>query len=197
MKEKALNMAKKSIAIESEAISDILNYLDINQFTKAVEILISSPNIITCGSGSTGIAAKKFAHSLRCIEQTASFLIPSEAIHGGLGLINKNDAVIIVSKGGKTAELLPVIKVSKEKNARIIAITENLESPLAEAAEVIVPLSIKRESDKFNVMATSSFVVIVAIFDAMLVAIMEETDYKLEQFATIHPGGAVGEELNS
>ena len=83
-----------------------------------------------------------------------------------------------------------------KKGATLIAITENMDSPLAKNADIIVPLKIKKESDKYNVMATASFVATIGIFDAMLVAIMEETDYKLEQFSLIHPGGAVGALLN-
>jgi superfamily II DNA/RNA helicase len=108
----------------------------------------------------------------------------------------KNDVVVIVSRGGKTAELLPIIDVCNKKEAITITITENLNSPLAEKAQIIIPLKIEKESDIYNVMATASFAATIAIFDAMLVAIMVETDYKLEQFALIHPGGAVGTRLN-
>ena len=113
-----------------------------------------------------------------------------------MGCIKKDDAVVIVSRGGKTVELLPIIDVCNKKEATLIAITENINSPLAEKAQIVVPLQIEKESDKLNIMATSSFIATVALFDAMLTAIMEETDYKLEQFALIHPGGAVGENLN-
>ena len=193
---KALILAKESLKIESKAISDIIEYLDIESFSKAVDVLGTCPKIITCASGSSGIAAKKFSHSLCCIERNAQFLSPAEAVHGGMGCIKKGDAVVIVSRGGKTVELLPIIDVCNKKEATLIAITENIDSPLAEKAQIVVPLQIEKESDKLNIMATSSFVATVALFDAMLTAIMEETDYKLEQFALIHPGGAVGENLN-
>ena len=196
MKEKSLILAKKSLEIESNAVSGILEYLDEETFGKAVDILSTCPKVITCASGSSGIAAKKFAHSLCCIERNAQFLSPAEALHGGLGCIKKNDAVVIVSRGGKTAELMPVIDVCNKKGALLIGVTENLNSPLAEKAQIVIQLKIEKESDKFNIMATSSFVATVAVFDAMLVAIMEETGYKLEQFALIHPGGAVGKMLN-
>ncbi len=193
---KALILAKESLKIESKAISDIIEYLDIESFSKAVDVLSSCPKIITCASGSSGIAAKKFSHSLCCVERNAQFLSPAEAVHGGLGCIKKGDAVVIVSRGGKTVELLPIIDVCNKKETILIAITENINSPLAKKAQVVVPLKIEKESDKLNIMATSSFIATVALFDAMLTAIMEETDYKLEQFALIHPGGAVGENLN-
>ncbi len=196
MKEKSLQLAKESLRIESKAIDDIIGYLDIEKFKKAIDILCISPKIITCASGTSGIAAKKFAHSLCCIEKNAQFLSPAEAVHGGMGCIKKGDAVILVSRGGKTVELLPIVEVCNAKEATVITITENLNSPLAKKAQVVVPLKIERESDKYNVMATSSFIATIAIFDAMLVAIMEETDYRLEQFSLIHPGGAVGKKLN-
>lgn len=196
-KEEILERAIESIQIESKAIGDIVDYLDKDIFYRAVEILSTCPKIITCGSGSSGIAAKKFSHSLSCIERNAQFLSPAEAIHGGMGCIKKGDAVIMVSRGGKTAELLPIMDVCNKKGAILIGITENMNSPLGEKSQMVIPMKIEKESDKYNVMATASFVATIAIFDAMLIAIMEETDYQLEQFALIHPGGAVGEKLNN
>ncbi len=196
MKNEALELAMESLAIESSAISDIRNYLDIDAFKKAVDALSICEKIITCASGSSGIAAKKFQHSLCCIERPACFLSPAEAVHGGLGVLGEKDVMVMVSRGGKTAELLPIISVCKKKKATLIAVTENLDSPLANNADIILPLRIEKESDKYNVMATASFVATIALFDAMLVSIMEETNYRSEQFALIHPGGAVGELLN-
>lgn len=195
-KEKIIEAAKKSICIESEAIADILEYFDEERFYEAVKVLSNCPKIITCASGSSGIAARKFSHSLCCIERNAQFLSPAEAVHGGMGCMKKGDAVVMVSRGGKTSELLPIIDVCNKKEVILIGITENLTSPLAEKSNIVIPIKISKESDKYNVMATSSFIATVAIFDAMLVAVMEETNYQLEQFALIHPGGAVGNRLN-
>ena len=197
MKKKSLHTAIESLNIESKAIIDIAGYLDAKKFGEAVDILSACPKIITCASGSSGIAAKKFAHSLCCIERNAQFLSPAEAVHGGMGCVKKGDAVVMVSRGGQTVELLPIIEVCNIKGATLIAITENVNSTLAKKAQIVVPIKIEKESDKYNVMATSSFMATVALFDAMLVAIMEETGYKLEQFALIHPGGAVGKRINN
>lgn len=196
MKKEILSLAINSLQIESKTISDIAEYLDKESFGKAVDILSTCSKIITCASGSSGIAAKKFSHSLCCIERSAQFLSPAEAVHGGLGCVKKGDAVVMVSRGGKTVELLPIIDVCNKKEATLIAVTENLNSPLAQKAQVVIPIKIEKESDKYNMMATSSFIATVAIFDALLVAIMEETGYQEGQFALIHPGGAVGERLN-
>lgn len=192
-----LQRAVDSLKIESKSISDIIDYLDADAFCRAVKLLSSCPKIITCASGSSGIAAKKFSHSLCCIERNAQFLSPCEAIHGGMGCMKKGDAVVVVSRGGKTAELLPIIEVCNKKEVILIGVTENLDSPLAKSAQIVIPMKIERESDPLNVMATSSFIVTVALFDALLAAIMEETGYELDQFALIHPGGAVGQKLNN
>lgn len=197
IQEVVLQKAIESLKIESTSISDIIDYLDLARFADAVNVLSTCPKIITCASGSSGIAAKKFSHSLCCIERNAQFLSPSEAVHGGLGCIKKGDAVVMVSRGGKTTELLPIIDVCNFKEAILIGITENMESPLAEKSQIVIPMKINRESDPLNIMATSSFVVTVAIFDAMLSSIMELTGYKIEQFGLIHPGGAVGNKLNN
>lgn len=195
-KEEIIRKAKESLQIESKAIADIMDYLDEDSFVKAAEVLSTCPKIITCASGSSGIAAKKFAHSLCCIERNAQFLSPAEAVHGGMGCMKKGDVVVMVSRGGKTSELFPIIDVCNKKEVILIGVTENVNSPLAQNSQIVIPMKIERESDGLNVMATSSFVVTIAIFDALLASIMEMTDYTLEQFALIHPGGAVGVRLN-
>lgn len=196
MKRKALKAAQTSLSIEKETFDLIAETIGSEAFEKAVDILAKVPRIMTTASGSSGIAAKKFAHSLCCIERGAMFMPPCEAVHGGLGGLKKEDAMVMVSRGGKTVELLPLIDVCKKKGAKLIAITENMNSPLAKAADVILPLKLKTEADRDNVMATASFVQTIAIFDALLCALIEETNYTKEQFALIHPGGAVGERLN-
>ena len=195
MKEKSLQKAIESLHIESKAVGDMVSYLDMEIFGEAVDVLSACPKIITCASGSSGIAARKFAHSLCCIERNAQFLAPAEAVHGGMGCIKKGDAVVIVSRGGQTVELLPIIEVCNIKSAILIAITENTNSTLAQKAQIVLSLKIEKESDKYNVMATSSFIATVALFDAMLCAVMEETGFELEQFSLIHPGGSVGKRL--
>jgi D-arabinose 5-phosphate isomerase GutQ len=197
LKQEAMNAALRSIEIESKAVAKVGEYLDREAFARAVAAVAAAPRIITCASGSSGAAAMKLAHSLCCVERPAKFMPPSEAVHGGLGCVQKGDALVIVSRGGKTVELLPIIRVAKEKGATLIGVTENLGSPLAASADIVLPLRIERESDRFDVMATASFMATIALFDALLCALIEQSGYRLEQFALIHPGGAVGERLNS
>ncbi len=193
---KSIEMARQSLEIEANAVKDVLDKMDWVAFQKATEALSKCDKIITCASGSSGIAAKKFAHTLCCIERPAQFLPPCEAMHGGLGAVQKGNVVVLVSRGGKTAELLPVLDVSIKKGATVIGVTENMDSPIAKQSDIVLPMHIEKESDKYNMQATSSYIATIALFDALICAVMEETDYKKEQFALIHPGGAVGERLN-
>ena len=197
MKSEALEAALASIAIEGKVVLDVRTNLDNVAFAAAVDALVSCDRIMTCASGTSGVAAKKFAHSLCCIERGAMFMPPAEAVHGGLGGLKESDVMVMVSRGGKTTELLPIIDVCNRKGATLIAVTENAESPLARAADIVLPLCIEKESDPLNIMATSSFMATVALFDALLAALIVETDYSKEQFGVIHPGGAVGAALKS
>lgn len=196
MKNEAFNRAKESIRLEAESISHMLTCVESEAFAKAVDLLAHTDRVMTCASGTSGIAAKKFAHSLCCIDIGAMFMPPCEAVHGGLGALKKDNVLIMISRGGKTSELLPIMAACAKRQAQLIVITENMDSPLAQAADVVLPLYIDRESDKYNMMATSSFMATVGLCDALLVALMEEMDYQKEQFAPIHPGGAVGKMLN-
>ena len=104
--------------------------------------------------------------------------------------------MIFASRGGKTKELFPIVDICKTKGVKIIAVTENTESPLALAADVVLKQHVNRETDKYNMQGTTSTTALCMIFHALQAALIEETGYRNEQFALIHPGGAVGERLN-
>ncbi len=196
MKKETLDFAKNSFAIEAKAIQDSAEVMDWEAFAKGVELLVKAERIAVSGCGHSGIACRHFAHSMCCIERPARFLSPAEAVHGATGFLQERDVLVVASRGGKTAELLPIIEIARKKSARVLSITENARSPMALMSDVTLPMRVYRETDRYNAQGTSSFVALAAIFDALQVAIMEETGFKGEQFALIHPGGAVGERLN-
>ncbi len=196
MEKTSLEKALQAIAIERDAINNLLTYIEPESFGQAVDKLRDCQKIITCACGTSGVAAQKFAHMLCCIERDALFLSPAMAVHGGLGCIKEDDVVVLISKGGKTAELLPIIDVVNQKQACLIAVTENKASYLAQKSDIVLTYKTVRECDRFDALATASFATVVALFDALVIAIMEDMDYQAEQFALIHPGGAVGEKLN-
>lgn len=196
MKKEALAAAKESFVTEAKEIERAREVMDWAAFEKAVEVLSKAERIGTAGCGHSGICCTHFAHSLCCIERPARFVSPAEAVHGAMGFIQKGDVMVLASRGGKTQELIPIMNIAKQKGATVISVTEKLDSPLAVGADIVLPMKVEKETDKYNSQSTSSFVALAAVFDALQTALIEETGYVNEQFAVIHPGGAVGERLN-
>lgn len=196
MKKSAKAAAMKAFDIEMAEIARAKEVMDWEAFDKAVALLKKAQRIGTAGCGHSGICCTHFAHSLCCIERPARFISPAEAVHGAMGFIQKNDVMVLASRGGKTAELIPLIDIAHKKGAFVISVTEKMDSPLAKGADVVLPMNVQFETDKYNSQSTSSFVALSAVFDALQTALIEETGYINEQFALIHPAGAVGERLN-
>lgn len=197
MKEEYLDFALGAFKLESESILATGEEMDREEFRRAVVALANADRIAAAGCGHSGIACRHFAHLMCCIDLPARFLSPAEAVHGGLGYLHEGDVLLVVSRGGKTDELIPIVDVAKTKGATIICVTEKLESPLALAADIKLKMVISRECDKYNCQGTTSFAVTNAIFDALQSALVEYTGYQNETFALIHPGGAVGKRLNN
>ena len=196
MNSEALARAKDAYKIESECIAEMLNHFDEEVYSKAVDLLKNATRIGTCGCGHSGIICQHFAHLLCCIDQPARFISPAEAVHGATGFLQEGDVMVFASRGGKTKELLPILDICKKKGVKVISITENMKSPLAEGADVVIKQYVNRETDKYNCQGTTSSTSLCVIFHVLQTALIEETDFQNEQFATIHPGGAVGERLN-
>ncbi len=196
MKKDTLLAVKEAYKIESECIAEMLNYLDEKEFSKAVELLKDAKRIGTCGCGHSGIICQHLAHLLCCIERPARFISPAEAVHGATGFLEEGDVMVFASRGGKTKELLPIIDICKKKGVKIISVTENMQSDLALAGDAVLKQYVNRETDKYNSQGTTSSTALCMIFHALQTALIEETGFMNEQFALIHPGGAVGERLN-
>ena len=190
-----LAAARNAYDIEAACITEMKAYFDDEQFAKAVELLSEATRIGAAGCGHSGIICQHFAHLMCCIERPARFVSPAEAVHGATGFLQNGDVMVFASRGGKTGELLPIVDICKAKGVKIITVTENLESPLAKAADVVLKQYVNRETDKWNAQGTTSTTALCMIFHALQAAIIEHTGYKAEQFALIHPGGAVGERL--
>ena len=197
VKKESLLAARAAYEIEAECLRTMLDYFDEDAFSRAVALLASAERIGTSGCGHSGILCQHLAHLLCCIERPARFVSPAEAVHGGMGFLQKGDVMVLASRGGKTAELLPILEICKRKGVSVITVTENLESPLALDADVVLKQYVNRETDKYNSQGTTSSTALCMIFHALQTALIEETDYKNEQFAVIHPGGAVGARLNA
>lgn len=196
MKKEALIRAKKVYEIEYKCIKEMLNYFDENAYSRAVNLLKNAERIGAVGCGHSGIICQHFAHLMCCIDKPAKFIPTAEAVHGGTGFLQKGDVCVFASRGGKTKELFPILDICKTKGVSIIAITENFESPIAQNADVVLKQYVNRETDKYNCQGTTSSTALAVIFHILQTALIEEIDYRNEQFAIVHPGGAVGERLN-
>lgn len=196
MKKESLIQARQAYITESECIKEMLEHFDEDIYSKAVELLKNAERIGTSGCGHSGIICQHFAHLMCCIERPARFISPAEAVHGGTGFLKKDDVMVFASRGGKTKELLPILDICKAKGVKVITITENLESPLALGADIVLKQYVNRETDKYNCQGTTSSTALAVIFHVLQTILIEETDFKNEQFALVHPGGAVGERLN-
>lgn len=181
---------------EAGAVQALTELIEPDAFDRCVQWLAECRGrILTAGCGTSAAAARKIAHSLCCIERPAAFLSPGDAVHGGLGLVQPEDVVIAISKGGNTREIVNLLPAIKTKGARLIGVTENPDSVLGRQADLCLRVRVEREPDEFNMLATASTLAVIAVFDAVCIALMRVTGFSREQFALIHPGGAVGERL--
>lgn len=196
IKNESMQAAKAVYEIERDCIDKMRDSFDEKAFSKAVEMLAKAPRIAASGCGHSGILCQHFTHLMCCIERPARFISPAEAVHGATGFLKEGDVMVFASRGGKTIELLPIMEICKRKRVNIITVTENTESELAKGADVVLKQYVNRETDKYNSQGTTSSTSLCVIFHTLQTALIEETDYKNEQFALIHPGGAVGARIN-
>ncbi|MBQ9804992.1 MAG: SIS domain-containing protein [Clostridia bacterium] len=189
------DVMRQAMENESRAVAELARSAEKEPFVKALKLLLESELTVLSACGSSGFATKKFAHSLCCVECPAKFVPPSEAVHGGMGALKKGNVLLLVSKGGKTEELLPLCEIARAKEAHVIVVTACSDALLTQYADVVLLLPNVPESDRYGVMSTTSFATTIAIFDALMMGIMEAKDYPLSDFARIHPGGAVGKRI--
>ncbi|QOV65622.1 KpsF/GutQ family sugar-phosphate isomerase [Kosakonia pseudosacchari] len=148
--------------------------------------------IAVTGVGTSGIAARKIAHMLACIERPAIYLNATDAAHGDLGFLDSNDLVIMLSRGGNSDELTRLLPGLAQKGVPLISVTENADSAIARAARLVISTGVQREIDPLNMLATTSIVLTLAIFDAACACLMSESGYSKETLLSVHPGGDVG-----
>ena len=196
MKPETLQAARNVYEIEQECLKKLAECFDEEAYSKAVSLLQQAERIGASGCGHSGILCQHFCHLMCCIERPARFISPAEAVHGATGYLQKGDVMVFASRGGKTGELLPILDICRKKGVRVITITENLASPLAQGADVVLQQFVNRETDRYNCQGTTSTTALAVIFHVLQTALIEEMDFQNEQFALVHPGGAVGERLS-
>lgn len=151
--------------------------------------------IAVTGVGTSGIAARKVAHMLACVEQPAIYLNPTDAAHGDLGFLRADDLLIMISRGGNSEELTRLLPTLASKGVTLISVTENLDSAIAQASRLVLKTHIQREIDPLDMLATTSIVLVLAIFDAICGCIMLRNGFDKQTLLAVHPGGNVGKTL--
>ncbi len=186
----------RTLKMEGDAILKLTETIDHDSVVAVIRAIAECKGrIVAAGCGTSAMAAKKIVHSLNCIECPALFLTPSDAVHGGLGVLQKEDILLLVSKGGNTSQLVDLLPACRTKGARLIGVTENPDSKIGKASDLLLIVKVDREPCPFNMLATASTLAVISVFDAICIVLMQYKGYTREQFAVIHPAGAVGDRL--
>ncbi len=187
--------ARKVLEIEAEAIRELIPRLD-ESFDRAVETLLGcTGRVVATGMGKSGIIAQKISATLASTGSPSLFLHPAEAIHGDLGRIVKGDVLLAVSNSGDTEEILALVPWLKRLGSPVVALTGNPRSPLAQAADVHLDVSIRAEACPLGLAPTASTTAALAMGDALSMALLERRGFTVEDFAVLHPGGRLGKKL--
>jgi arabinose-5-phosphate isomerase len=194
-KENILAIAKKTILSESDAIAKLTEFLDDN-FHKATEAIFNSKGrLVVTGIGKSAIIAQKMVATFNSTGTPSLFLHASEAIHGDLGMIQNEDVVICISKSGNSPEIKVLVPLLKRFGNTLIAITGNTTSFLAKGSDYVLNTTVDQEACPINLAPTNSTTAQLVMGDALAVCLMEIRDFKPEDFAVYHPGGALGKKL--
>ena len=195
----SLQAARKVLEIERDALVRLLERLSEGggrQFERAVELILACQGrVILTGMGKSGIVAQKIAATFASTGTPALFLHPGEAAHGDLGILVKGDVLIALSYGGETEEVNQLLPAAKRLGIAIVALTGNNKSTLAQAVDVVLDISVQREACSLNLTPTASTTAMVALGDALAIALLEVRGFKEEDFARLHPRGRLGRKL--
>ncbi|RKS90510.1 arabinose-5-phosphate isomerase [Flavobacterium limicola] len=194
-KENILASAKKTILSESKSIAKLTDYLDENFIEATQKIYNSKGRLVVTGIGKSAIIAQKMVASFNSTGTPSLFLHASEAIHGDLGMIQNEDVIICISKSGNSPEIKVLIPLLKRFGNTLIAITGNMTSFLAKGSDFVLNTTVDAESCPNNLAPTNSTTAQLVMGDAIAVCLMEMRDFKPEDFAVYHPGGALGKKL--
>ena len=190
-----LDIAKQTISIESKAIANLINFLDKN-FDNAIKFILKSKGrVIVTGIGKSANIAAKIVATFNSTGTPAIFMHAADAIHGDLGIIQKEDIVICISKSGNTPEIKVLLPLIKNSNNKIIAITGNINSYLAQQADCILNTTVEHEACPNNLAPTTSTTAQLVMGDALAVCLLEMKDFTSTDFAKYHPGGTLGKRL--
>jgi arabinose-5-phosphate isomerase len=191
----AVERGRRVLRMEREALEDVERSLDAS-FATAVDLLVACKGrVIVAGVGKSGLIGRKIAATLTSTGTPATFLHPVESVHGDLGLVGPADVAILISKSGETEELFPLLEQLKRLGVRIIAIAGARDSTLGRHADAVLDTWVREEACPHDLAPTTSTTAALAMGDALAVTLLEHKGFRREDFARLHPGGALGKRL--
>jgi arabinose-5-phosphate isomerase len=191
----SLHTARRVLRIEAEALGELLLRLDAS-FEQAVDLLIACKGrVVVTGMGKSGLIGRKIAATFSSTGTPAAFLHPAEAIHGDLGMLLRDDAVLAVSYGGETEEIIALLETIKRLGLRMITLSGHPRSTIAAASDVVLDVSVKEEACSLNLAPTASTTATMAMGDALAIALLDRRGFSPGDFAALHPGGRLGKKL--
>ena len=194
-KKSARETGKAVLQIESDAITALIDRLD-SHFDRAVECILNcTGRIVVSGVGKSGVIGQKISATLCSTGTPAVFLHASDAVHGDLGMVRREDVVIWISKSGNSEEFSSSFPLLKRIRVPIIAMTGNLNSQLVKNSDVVLDVTVKEEACPNDLAPTASTTAALAMGDALAIAVLKKRNFSREDFAYLHPGGSLGKQL--
>lgn len=191
----SLEIARKVLEIEARALAELVDRLD-QSFNQALEILFSCRGrVVVTGMGKSGLIGQKISATFSSTGTPSFFLHPAEALHGDLGSLVRNDVLVALSYGGETEELLRLLETVKRLAIPLITLTGNEKSTLAAASDVVIDVGIRQEACPLGLAPTASTTAMLAMGDALAMALLEKRGFKEEEYAALHPAGRLGVKL--
>jgi len=190
-----IKIAQETFHIEADALNKAAQRLDQN-FLDTIELIMSTKGkLIITGVGKSGLVGAKMAATFASTGTSSFFLHPTEALHGDLGMIGKDDTLLAISSSGESEELTKILPHIKRFDIPLIGLTSQKASSLGRYSDVFLDISVDKEACPLNIAPTTSTTLTMALGDALAVALMEKRKFKKEDFASFHPGGSLGKKL--
>ncbi len=195
-KDEILKIGKNVVKVEAEAVFDLIGSIDDSFYQAVDKIYNSRGRVVLTGMGKSGLIARKIVATMNSTGTAAIFLHPTDALHGDLGMVRKEDVVILLSKSGATEELVNLLPMLKRLDVTLIGMVGNVESKIARGVDIILNVTVKEEACPFDLAPTASTTATLAMGDALSVCLLERKGFTEQDFALLHPGGSLGKRLS-
>ena len=191
-----IQKGKDIIRIEAEAVANLSESIN-DQFIKAINTISESKGrVVLTGMGKSGLIARKIVATLNSTGTAAIYLHPTDALHGDLGMVRKEDVVILISKSGNTEEIANLLPMLKRLGVKMIAMCGSESSRIAKECDIFLNISVKEEACPYDLAPTASTTATLAMGDALSVVLLQTRNFTIEDFAFLHPGGSLGKRLS-